>query len=457
MSVTPFDSPLHARLLSDGELQGVFADTVLLAGMVAYERALARVQGRLGTIPADHAAAIDAALEGYTPDPTALAEGTEAAGMPVPAFVAACRGKIGGEAAQWLHHGATSQDVLDTARILQCARAATILDGRLARLIDDLAALARTHRATVMTARTRWQPAAPTTFGLKVAGWRAPLVRERERLQELAPRAFLLASGGAAGTLAAFGPAALDVEAALANELDLPAPALPWHAQRDGQIELGLWAAQLAGALGKIAQDVMLLAQGEVAELSEGAADDGRGGSSTLPQKRNPVRAESVLALARHAAGLTAPLQLAALHAQERDGAAWAQEWLALPQLVTAAGAALSQMLALIDGLSVDAARMAANLEAQHGLVLAEAASFALAREMPREAALQAVKAACHETRETGRHLCEVLAKTTETSIDWERFRDPANHIGAADALIDRALRNADAPAQEERVAASRG
>jgi 3-carboxy-cis,cis-muconate cycloisomerase len=445
MSVTPLDSPLFGHLLSDAELQGVFADATLLAEMVSFERALARVQGRLGVIPAGYAASIDAALEGYTPEPAALAEGTEAAGMPVPAFVAACRAEVGGPAADFVHYGATSQDVLDTAQVAQYARAAALLDRRLAALVDELAGLAETHRGTVMTARTRWQPAAPTTFGLKAAGWLAPLVRQRIRLAELRPRAFALACGGAAGTMDAFGPAALEIEAALAAELELPVAELPWHAQRDRVIEFGLWAAQLAGALGKIAQDVMLLAQGEIAELAEGAADDGRGGSSTLPQKRNPVGAETVLALARHAAGLASPLQLAALHAQERDGAAWAQEWLALPQLVTATGAALARMQALVAGLEVDAARMRANLEASNGLVLAEAASFALARELPREEALAAVKAACAEVRASGRHLCEVLAETTDTPIDWADFRDPARHTGAADALVGRMLRETGA------------
>lgn len=436
MAVTPLDSTLFGPLLSEPELVAIFSDARLVAEMVAVERALARAQGRLGVIPAAHAAAIETGLADAVIDPAALAEDTAADGVPVPALVRALRRRVGGEAAQSIHWGATSQDILDTALVLQLAAALPVLETRLQGMIAALAALADRHRATAMIARTRGQQAAPTTFGLRAASWLAPLLRHRRRLHELMPRVLVASLGGAVGTLAAFGDRGLEVAAAFAAEVGLAEPPLPWHAQRDGLAELGAWAGFLAGSLGRIAQDVILLAQNEVGELRLRDA----GGSSTMPNKANPVRAEAVLALARSACGAVGQLGQALIHAQERDGAAWAQEWLALPQLLVAAGAALSGTEQILAGLEVDAARMAENLAATRGLVLAEAASFALAAHMPRAEAQQLVKQCCAEVTAGGGFLVDVLRARVTAQVDWQQLADPLAATGSAGALIDRVL-----------------
>ncbi len=312
-----------------------------------------------------------------------------------------------------------------------------LFEGRLAALIQRLATLAETHRATAMPARTRAQQATPTTFGLKVAGWMLPLQRHRERLAELRPRLLLLSLGGAAGTLAALGDKAFEVEAAMAEELGLAVPSLPWHVQRDGIAELAGWLSLVSGSLGKLGGDVILLAQSEVGEVRPAAG----GGSSTMPQKANPVGPEVLVALARFNAGLIGTLHQALLPGQERGGPEWQLEWLGLPQMAVATGAALRQADLLLDGLVIDAARMRRQLEQSNGLLLAEAASFALAAHMPRPAAQALVKAACQEALASDRHLMTVLAEKTSAPVDWAALADPAGQIGAAEALVDRALR----------------
>jgi 3-carboxy-cis,cis-muconate cycloisomerase len=439
MAVTPLDSTLFGPLLSDPELAEIFSDRRLVAEMIAVERALARAEGKVGAISAAAAAAIDAALAEAAVDPSTLGAGTAADGVPVPALVKALRAEVDGAAADWVHWGATSQDILDTASVRQLAAALVVLAPRLDAAIAMLASLADRHRATLMIGRTRGQQAAPTSFGLKAAGWLAPLVRHRRRLDELRPRVLVASLGGAVGNLAALGDRGLAVADAFAAELGLAAAAMPWHAQRDGIAEVAAWAAFLTGSLGKIAQDVILLAQNEVGELSEGSG----GGSSTMPNKANPVRSEAVVALARNGAALLGVFGQALVHGQERDGAAWAQEWLALPQIVVGAGAALAGVTQVVAGLVVDADRMAANLAATRGLVLAEAASFALAAHMPRPQAQALVKAACAEVAAGSRTLVEVLRSRVAASIDWDRLADPRTAIGAADALIDRVLAEA--------------
>jgi 3-carboxy-cis,cis-muconate cycloisomerase len=287
-----------------------------------------------------------------------------------------------------------------------------------------------------MAARTRSQNAAPTAFGLKVAGWLMPLVRHHQRLAELRPRALLLSFGGACGTLAALGEDALSVEAALAALLDLPIPPTPWHTQRDGLAEIAGWIATLTDGLGKMGADLILLAQSDVAEIRMA----GGGGSSTLPNKNNPVRAEALVTLARFNATQIGGLHHAALQEHERGGAGWQLEWLIVPPMVVAAAAALRQALDIIDGLTVDAARMRANVEASNGLLLAEGASFALAAHMPLPEARAMVKQACRKVADTGQHLMDVLAAGTDAPVDWVMLKDPANHLGSTDALIDRAL-----------------
>jgi 3-carboxy-cis,cis-muconate cycloisomerase len=442
MTISVLDSALYGKLFSDHELAPLFDDRAEIRAMVAVEVALAAAEAKVGVIPRRAADAIMSAANSAEIDPASLAEGTAAAGVPVPALVAALRDLVGGEAAHYLHWGATSQDIIDSALILRLRSALVIFDRRLEALVARLVVLADSHRATVMVGRTRTQQAVPTTFGLKAAGWLAPLLDHRDRLAELRPRLLRLSFGGAAGTLAALGDRGLGVAEALVEELDLGLPPIPWHNRRDGLAELGGWLSLVTGSLGKIGLDIALLAQDEVGEVREGG-DPGFGGSSTMPQKSNPVSSEVLVTAARMNAGLLATLHQAMPQEHERGGPGWQLEWLTLPQMVVLTGAALRHGQALADSLEVDGARMAANLAASNGLVLAEAAAFALAGHMARPEAQALVKSACVQAAAAGRHLMDVLAETTAAPVDWAELKDPANYLGAADAFIDRILQRA--------------
>jgi 3-carboxy-cis,cis-muconate cycloisomerase len=436
MSILPFDSAFLGPLLSDAELARLLDDRAQLRAMLDFEVALALAEGRVGVIPEAAAQRIAEVADNLEIDPASLAEGTARDGIPVPALVAALRKAVGGDAAQYVHWGATTQDVMDSGLVLRLKRILDILEDRLDELGGKLAELADAERATVMLARTRGQQATPTSFGLKVAGWLAPLDRHLNRLYEFEDRFGVLSFGGAAGNLSALGVDGPAVEGVLAEELELAVPLLPWHSQRDGLIELANWLGLVCGSLGKMAGDIMLLCQNEVGELREGAG----GTSSTLPQKQNPVRSEAVLSLTRHVAGLAGPMQLTAFHTHERDGVAWQLEWLTLPQMVVATGAALAQSLALIGGLKIDRERMRANIEATNGLALAEAASFALSRHLPRPEAQALVKQACLDALDQGRGLIVLLQERCDAPLDWQALADPAQHIGSADIFIDRVL-----------------
>lgn len=429
MAVTPFDSRILGPLFADPEIAALFTDEAELAALIDVERALARVEGRLGVIPAEAAAEIDRRLAGATVDPASLAAGTRSAGVALPGLVKDLRAIVGGEAAQFVHWGATSQDIVDTALVVRLGTALDRLEGRLDRLIACLVALVERHRGTVMAARTRTQIAVPTTFGLRAAGWLAPLLRHRERLAEARPRILLVQFGGAGGTASAIGADGLAVMEALAAELGLAAPPMPWHTARDGLMELAGWLANLTASLGKIGTDVAILARSEVAEVRPGSG----GGSSTMPQKANPVSAEMLVALARITAGNLGTFAQGAIHAEERDGAAWSVEWATLPAMVVAASGGLAHAAELLETLVVDEAAMAARAG---GATLAEAASFALSEHMTREAAQALVKMAAQSDDD----LVAALAALSDAPIDWARFADPAGHLGVADAFVDRVL-----------------
>jgi 3-carboxy-cis,cis-muconate cycloisomerase len=433
---------IFGALLADAEAASILGDAAQARAMVRVERALAESEGRLGVIDREAAAAIVSALAGFEPDLADLARGTAEAGVPVPALVAQLRRAVGGEAAGFVHWGATSQDIVDTALVLQLREALALLEARLADLIDALAGLADTHRGLATVARTRFQQAVPTTFGLKAASWLAPLPRHRQRLAELKPRLLVVQFGGAAGNLSALGSRGVEVMEALACEVGLGCPAMPWHSQRDTLAELASWLALLTGSLGKLGLDVLLLAQNEVGEVREAQG----GGSSTMPQKSNPVRAEALVALARRNATLVGGMHDAMLHALERDGAAWQLEWALLPEMVEATAAALAHARELARTLVVDAGRMRAVLDAARGLPLAEAVSFALAPHLPRAEAQALVKQASREAAASGKDLIEVVAARTGAPIDWPKLHEEAERPACADALIDRVLDQAAGP-----------
>lgn len=416
-------------LFSDPDLGSVMSAEAQLAAMVQAEAALARVQGRLGIIPADAAARIEAAARDLSPAPCDLIPAAATAGIAAQALVRVLKSACGDDGG-WAHFGATSQDIQDTGLMLQLREALRILGDRLATLDATLADKARDHADQPIPARTRFQIAAPTTLGAKIAVWRAPLARDRQRLGELRPRLLNVSLYGAAGTGAALAPRMAEVRRALADELGLGCPDVPWHAARDGIVELGGWLALVTGTLGKIGADLILLGQSETGEVSAGTG----GGSSTMPQKSNPVAAEALVSLARLNAGGVGLLHQAMVHAQERDGTALAIEWQVLPDMITRTGAALRIAQGLADTLAPRLGRIAATFGRDRGLMLAEAAGFHLARHMPRAEALKIVGAA----------LAEVTASDTETLAgalmrlapghDWARILAPGANTGDASA-----------------------
>ncbi|UCH74846.1 MAG: 3-carboxy-cis,cis-muconate cycloisomerase [Rhodospirillales bacterium] len=436
MTVSPFDSAIFGRLFADPKINALFSDEAAIRSMLTFEAVLAAVEARLGIIPEAAAEAIERTAAGLTPDMDTIAAGTHATGVPVVPLVEQLRAAVGGEAATYVHWGATSQDVIDTGLVLRLHTALDLMTARLELLIDRLVALADAHRATVMAARTRWQQAVPTSFGLKAATWLQGLAAARDRLTDMRPRLLTVQFGGAAGTLSALGDKGVAVMEALARELDLAVPVAPWPSRREAMAEFAGALSQLTGVIGKMGQDLMLLAQSEVAEVRPGAGGD----SSTMPQKANPVGCEVMVTASRLNATLVSAVHQALIQEHERGGPGWQLEWLSLPQMVACAGGALHHALAVTTGLEIDADRMRANLDASNGLILAEAAGFALAAHMPREAAQALVKDACRKVVSTGRPLMEVLPDMTDAPVDWTALADPAGYLGDADALIDRII-----------------
>ena len=436
MSISPAESALYGALFSDPDIAEAFSDAATIRAMLDVERALARVQARLGIIPEDAAERIAFVAGSYEPDIAGIAAGTEKSGVPIIPLVEQLRAAVGGEAAAYVHWGATSQDIVDTGLVLRLRGVADLLAGKIEQLSGLLGKLADEHRGTVMAARTRSQQALPTSFGLKAAGWLSPLIDHATRLDEVRPRLLAVQFGGAVGTLAALGARGVEVMEGMGEELGLAVPAGPWHVRRDNLAEFAGWLSIVTGSLGKMGQDVILLAQSEIAEVRPGAG----GGSSTMPQKSNPVACEVMVTAAGLNASLISAMHQAMIQEHERGGPGWQLEWLTLPQMAVATGAALNHAIAVIEMLEVDAARMRANLDESNGLILAEAATFALAEHMPRPQAQALVKEACSEVPQSGRTLMEILAGKTDAPVDWDTVADPANYLGSANELIDRIL-----------------
>jgi 3-carboxy-cis,cis-muconate cycloisomerase len=369
-----------------------------------------------------------------------LQAGLEKSGVPVIELVRQLRAHVGQDAADYVHWGATTQDIMDTARVLQIRVVLAQMEPTLEAVIANLARLADQHRHTLMAGRTHSQQALPITFGLKVANWLAPLLRHRERLSEMKPRLLVVQFGGAAGTLAALGEKGTAVQSALAQELNLNIPPIPWHTQRDTVAELANWLSLVSGSLAKMAQDIILLAQSEVAEVRE-TADSSRGGSSTMPQKHNPIISELIIAAARTNASLLSAMHQAQIQEHERATHGWQMEWLTLPQMVGLTAVALNKARFLSQNLVVDEARMRQNVAASNGLMLAEAITFALAPAfMSRAEAKRLVQAACQVVLQENRHLVDVVREKTAVPLDWQTLRDEAAYLGAADEFINNVL-----------------
>lgn len=440
MSALSFESALYGGLFSDPEIAQLMGDAAEISAMIRVEKALALVEARLGLLPEDMVEVLVTALDSAFIDPGVLAEGLRRDGVIAPAFLAELKKQIPASAAQALHWGATSQDVADLALILRLRSVLDLIQARLDDLIRALGTLARKHQTTMCLARTRSQAAAPTLFGLKAANWLQPFLRHRRRLDELRPRLLCVQFGGATGTLSALGGRGIEVMDALADELGL-AQAEPWHTARDRIEELAGFLAMIAASIGRMGADFVLFAQSETREIGF----IGAGGSSSMPHKQNPVVAEVLVSLARFAGTQAGALHQAAIQVNERDGAAWTLEWLALPPLIGATGSALLLAREALASLRVVPARMAENLAATRGLVLSEAASFALAEHMPRADAVKIVRQGVAATLAGHRHLFEEIAALTEASVDWAALREPLPYLSSARALIERILAQAEA------------
>ena len=319
---------------------------------------------------------------------------------------------------------------MDTALILQIRAALVLLEDRQRRLIRQLAVLADRHRRTLMAGRTHSQQALPITFGFKVAGWLAPLLRHQRRLEQMRARVLVVQCGGAVGTLAALAERGIEFESAFAQALALGVPLLPWHTQRDALAEVASWLSLVTASLAKLAQDMILLAQTEVGEVRE-TADPAHGGSSTMPQKSNPIISEFVIAAARANASLLSAMHHAMIQEHERATHGWQLEWLSLPPMFAHCGSALDHALWLSEHLVVDAARMAENVRASNGLMLAEPLSLALSHFMPRPQAKQLVAQACQTALAEHRHLVDVLRENAPASLDWEALRHESAYLAA--------------------------
>ena len=428
--MTPF-----GLLFVPSELAEAVSDDGWLTAMLEAEAALARAEGAAGVIPPDSAAAIAAGCRAELYDPAALAERGRAVGNPAEPLVRALREQLGGEAAQFVHWGATSQDVLDTAAMLVARRALDLILADVDAVAGACARLADAHRATPMAARTLLQHAVPTTFGLKAAGWLVAVLEARSRLVRARDEGLAAELGGAAGTLAALGEQGLEVLRLFAAELDLPEPTLPWHTARARVASLGADLALTAGALAKIALDLALLSQTEVAEVAE---RDG-GGSSTMPQKRNPVASALALACARQAAGHASVLLAAMPQEHERAAGAWQAEWPALSGALAYAGGAAAATARALDGLEVDPERMRANLDATGGAIVSERLSFLLTRQLGRAEA----HARLAWATASARPLRETLLADPELGLsagELDDALDPTEYLGSADAFVERAL-----------------
>lgn len=428
MAASVFDSPLYSRLFPSGEVGRLFTDSAEVRAMLLVEGALAKAQGALGVIPETAAAYIHRAAMEVQIDPAALADPTGQNGVSVPGLVAAFRSAMEApEHAQYAHWGATSQDIIDTGLMLRLGRMLALQEEMLTDTLKALGRLAADHAATPMAARTYGQHATPTSFGATVAHWGSPLLDLLGELPALRQSTLWVSLSGAAGTSAALGPKAQETRAALAAALNLADPQRSWHSDRGPILRLADWQTRLALALGKMAEDLLLLTQTGMAEVSLGAA----GASSTMPQKQNPVLPSAMAATARQAAGLNATLQGAALHRLDRDGAALFTEWLTLPQLCLAATATLIHAQSLSKTLApVPSAMLAAMTDGQN-LIHAEALSFALARHLPRPEAQAAIKALCKEAGASGADLA-ALAMQAYPDLDLAPVFDAAAQMGHA-------------------------
>ena len=444
MAASIIDSTIFGDMFSDAEMRRIWSDENRTAKYLDVERALAKVQGSLGVIPQQAADEIVRNCELSKIDWAQLKAKTEQIGYPIIAVVnqinANCKDQLG----QYCHWGATTQDITDTATVLQLREGLALVERDLADISASLAALARQHRNTPIIGRSNLQQATPITFGYKMASILAGIERHRERLEQLKPRVLMGEFGGASGTLSSLETGAMQTQAGLMQELGLAQPLISWHTVRDTIAEVGSFLGIVGGSLGKIAMDVKLLMQTEVAEVFEPYAP-GRGSSSTMPQKRNPISClyihANISVVRQHAAALMDAM----VADHERSTGPWEIEWVVLPEIFCLISGALKQTRFMLAGLEVDAQRMRANIDMTRGLVMSEAVMMGLGPHIGREYAHDLVYDLCREAIRDNKQLVDVLAAHPEISkhvsrAQLEAFCDPASSLGQAGVMVDRVL-----------------
>jgi 3-carboxy-cis,cis-muconate cycloisomerase len=443
MTFSALESELLGPLFATDAMREVFSDRARIRTMLRAEAALARAQAQLGLVPQELARAIEA-ISPDDLDIAALGKETAIAGVPTIPFIKAVRAKLPKELERAFHKGATTQDIVDTALVLQMRDGLQIIRDDLARTIKGLVRLARKHRGTVCVGRTYGQHAVPLTFGYKAAVWATGIAESAAELPRLRSRVLAASLGGPVGTLATFGDKGPALLEAFAHELDLAAPPIAWQALRGRMAETGAWIATMVGTLAKMASDVVHLVSTEVGEVSEPYVP-GRGGSSAMPHKRNPVGSTGVIAAHAAAAGHVTTLLSAMAVSHERPPGLWHAEWHALPQLFGLASGALREAVAMAEGLTVDAARMRKNLDLTQGLLFSDAVASALAARHGRGEAHHLVEDAASKVRDQGKHLRDVLLADPKLADEREAIQaafDLAPFIEAAALWTDRALEN---------------
>jgi 3-carboxy-cis,cis-muconate cycloisomerase len=444
MPASLIDSAVFRDIFSTETMRSVFSDENRVQKYLDFEAALARAQARLGIIPKEAAEEICRHCHAAEIDFGKLKSQTERIGYPVlpvvQQLVALCRDGLG----EWCHWGATTQDITDTATVMQIREALVLIERHLDGINDALAALARRYRDTPMAGRSNLQQAVPITFGYKMATLLAAFARHRERLNELRSRVLVGEFGGAAGTLSSLGGRGLATQAELMKELKLGVPAIAWHTVRDCIAEVGCFLGLVTGTCGKIALDVKLLMQTEVEEVYE-PFHEGRGSSSTMPQKRNPISSVYITALVAIVRQQVATLLDAMVEDHERATGPWEIEWIVIPEIFCLTAGALAQTEFVLKGLQVDEKKMRANLDLTKGLIVSEAVMMGLGPYLGRQYAHDLVYDICRKVVATGRPLVDLLAENTEIAkhLDHaalERLCDPANYLGEAGAMVDRVL-----------------
>jgi len=444
MPTSLIDSAVFRDIFSTEAMRRVFSDENRVQKYLDFEGGLARAQGRLGIIPKEAADEICRHCNAAEIDFAKLKRETERIGYPVlpvvQQLVALCRDGLG----EWCHWGATTQDITDSATVMQIREALTLVEADLDAIAGALAELSRKYRDTPMAGRSNLQQAVPITFGYKTATMLAGFERHKERLAELRKRVLVGEFGGAAGTLSSLGGRGLETQAELMKELKLGQPAIAWHTVRDTIAEVGCFLGLVTGSCAKIAFDVKLMMQTEVEELYE-PFHEGRGSSSTMPQKRNPISSVYITALTSVVRQQVAALLDAMVEDHERATGPWEIEWIVLPEIFCFAAGALAQTEYVLTGLQVDEKKMRANLDLTKGLIVSEAVMMGLGPHLGRQYAHDLVYDICRQVVATGRPLVELLAENNEVTKHLDRSAlaklcDPANYLGEAGAMVDRVL-----------------